>query len=133
MALFPKELDHWLGHWPMPAPSSNEPAHYPPVNLEVSPEQYDYYIFAAGVDKEQLTISAEKNVLTISGDKPQFIPQDKTVTVYRNERLNGKFSRSINLPHDVNVEHISAKYLNGVLHIVAQRSGKTAPTTIEIT
>lgn len=132
LALFPKDFEHWFGNWQLPASATTRPVNYPSINLETSPESYDYYVFAAGLDKTKLEITADHHVLSIKGEKPVLLPDSKDTTIHRSERITGKFERNLNLPHDVNNEHISASYNNGVLHIKAQRCGKSQPNTISV-
>jgi HSP20 family protein len=40
---------------------------------------------------------------------------------YRQERFSGDFQRVIALPADVDPERVEAKYVDGVLHIKAQK------------
>jgi HSP20 family protein len=69
-----------------------------------------------GVTKESVKLSIQDNILTIKGEKKKDL-EDEKINYYRNERLFGTFSRSIELPLDVDNNNITAKLDNGVLSI----------------
>jgi HSP20 family protein len=53
-------------------------------------------------------------------------------SAHRVERTSGLFSRSIQLPKQLDVEKIEAHFENGELHIVLPKLAKPAARTIEI-
>lgn len=66
--------------------------------------------------KEDLEISATRDTLTISGETKR--NEDvKQVSYHRSERYYGTFSRTINLPAQVNWEEARASYKNGILEV----------------
>ncbi|WP_281558568.1 Hsp20/alpha crystallin family protein [Thalassomonas sp. RHCl1] len=132
-AFFPNDIEHWFGKDYLPAHVRDSQVSFPAVNLEVSPESYDYYIFAPGLDKAQIDITLDKNLLTVTGESPVLIPDAEGVTVYRRERKTGKFSKSLKLAKDCSLNNISAGYSLGVLHIKVQRLAHTRPEKITIT
>jgi HSP20 family protein len=85
-----------------------------------------------GILKENVKLSVQDNILTIKGEKKKNI-EDEKVNYFRSERVFGAFSRSIELPVDVDVDNISAKFENGVLFILLAKTQKTTKEkTIEI-
>lgn len=132
LAYYPKDMGQFANNWHLPTGIRSNPTSFPAINLEVSTEAYDYYVFVAGLDKDCLQISADKHLLTITGEKPVMVPDEADVVIHRIERTTGKFTRTVNLPTDINIDNIDANYRNGVLHIKALRSGQSDPTTIEI-
>ncbi|WDD97671.1 Hsp20/alpha crystallin family protein [Thalassomonas actiniarum] len=132
-AFFPNDIEHWFGKDYLPAHVRDSQVSFPAVNLEVSPESYDYYVFAPGLDKAQTDITLDKNLLTVTGESPVLIPDAEGVTVYRRERRTGKFSKSLKLAKDCSLNNISASYSLGVLHIKVQRLAHTSPEKITIT
>ena len=77
-----------------------------------------------GMDKKDVNIEIQNDVLTISGEKK-----------YNNENLDsnysefsyGEFSRSFNLPDDVKGNNIKASMRNGILALEIPRSKKIKP------
>ena len=50
----------------------------------------------------------------------------------RRERFTGEFSRTVELPFDVNAEQVEAHYARGVVEIRAPRAEADRPRKIEI-
>jgi len=83
-----------------------------------------------GVDPKDVSVQAESNVLTISGERKS----EETKADYR-ETFYGKFERSLTLPQGVETDKIAAQYKNGVLEVQvplpAQLAGRKIPIQIE--
>lgn len=69
-----------------------------------------------GMDAEDITVNAEDDVLTISGEKRNVASEDSDSGTY-SERVYGRFVRRIPLPDGVDPDHIEAESRNGVLRI----------------
>ncbi|KAJ3334329.1 hypothetical protein HDU76_000022 [Blyttiomyces sp. JEL0837] len=71
-----------------------------------------------GINKDEVNITIKDDVLTISGERKS-VYEDKDDKKQRHivERRFGKFSRSVRLPQDVNVDEVTAKMENGVLEL----------------
>ena len=67
-----------------------------------------------GVDKKDVKITVQNNVLTIKGEKKQE-SEKKGENYHRTERLYGSFHRSFTLPATIVSDKIDASYDNGVL------------------
>jgi HSP20 family protein len=74
-----------------------------------------------GIKEDDLAVEVNNNLLTVSGQR---YSEDKSEHngYYRVERSQGKFSRSIKLPEDIDQEDIKADYKDGVLEIQAAKS-----------
>jgi HSP20 family protein len=106
---------------------------FPAINLGSTPKSVEVYAFVPGVDASTLDIQIDKNLLTLQGERTLDIPgEDDKATVYAQERFSGKFKRVVTLPDDVNVNKVSAKCKDGVLHISILRREETLPKRIEI-
>jgi HSP20 family protein len=104
----------------------------PRINLAENETKVIIHAELPGISKEDVKLSIQDNILTIKGDKKKDIDEDK-VNFYRSERLYGTFSRSIEIPVDVDMEKISAKFDNGVLRIELTKIAKEIKEkTIEI-
>lgn len=84
-----------------------------------------------GVKKEDLHIDLSKNILTISGEKKMEETSEKG-GLYRCERSYGSFSRSFELPSDVDREKITASLKEGVLEIRLAKTEKAEKETKNI-
>lgn len=79
------------------------------------------------VKKEDVKVTFEQGVLTVSGERRQEKKQ-KEENEIRVESFYGSFSRSFSLPDNVNAKGIQAESKDGVLRI---RIPKTKPTETE--
>lgn len=103
---------------------------YPAVNVGSSADRVDVYVFATGLDPNNLDIQLQQNLLTITG-KRELQRQDNGI-YYLRERFNGEFRRVLSLPEDVDSEKVEATYRDGVLHVIVQRREAVKPRQIEI-
>ncbi|MEK6755743.1 MAG: Hsp20/alpha crystallin family protein [Bacteroidota bacterium] len=91
--------------------------------IDVAEHENEFVLLAEmpGVKKEDLKITVESNVLTLSGERKSYeIPQDARVLL--NEVRVREFSRSIEFPSDVEVDKIAAELQNGVLRVVLPKA-----------
>lgn len=70
-----------------------------------------------GVNKEDIDISVDGAVVTISAEVAQQDSQEAEGKVLRSERYFGSVSRSFQLPTDVDTDACEAAYENGVLKL----------------
>ncbi len=103
----------------------------PSVNTREGKEAYHVDIDLPGINKEDVDISVDKNVLTISG-KRETKEEVKEEDYYRIESHYGSFSRSFTLPEKVDVENIRAASDNGVLEIIIPKLNIEVDTTKKI-
>ncbi|MCY2982570.1 MAG: Hsp20/alpha crystallin family protein [Planctomycetota bacterium] len=103
----------------------------PAVDLYETERQFDLYMDLPGVKADAAKIEMLEDKLVISGNRaaPTHAEGDST---HRAERTCGSFSRSIQLPKQLDVEKIEAHFDNGVLHVVLPKLAKPAARTIEI-
>ena len=97
-------------------------------------ETEDAFVFTAelpGLNKEDVAITLEENVLTLSGER-KFENEDTKNEFRRIERSFGRFTRSFTLPHEVSSEKVEAKYGDGLLTVTIPKTEKTKPRKIEI-
>lgn len=84
-----------------------------------------------GVRKEDLKISLDNGYLTIAGERRAYEMPEGSNWV-RNEIRTGKFSRTIELPHDVDSDHIAAELRNGILRVTLPKAETIKPREIRI-
>jgi len=72
-------------------------------------------------------------VLKISGSRVSAIPtRDAKVQLYANERPEGRFSRAVSLPDDVDPLKVEATYRDGILRISIALSAAAQPQRIAV-
>lgn len=84
-----------------------------------------------GCDAKDIDVKLEGRILRISGQKSQEGEKEEG-NLYRSERYYGSFSRTLELPTEVDPEKIDALYRNGVLNLVFRKTGETKGKKIEI-
>ncbi|WP_298168166.1 Hsp20/alpha crystallin family protein [Acidithiobacillus sp.] len=75
----------------------------------------------AGVDKERLDVQVHGNQVYISGIKEEGSDREEGNYIYR-ERRYGEFSRTVQLPADVDGEKTKAMYKDGVLELTLPKT-----------
>jgi HSP20 family protein len=85
-----------------------------------------------GMSKDEVKLSVENNVLTLSGERKQE-KEEKDTNYHRIERSYGSFSRSFTLPTSVQPDKVKASYKDGILKIVLPKSEEVKPKQIPIT
>jgi HSP20 family protein len=84
-----------------------------------------------GMAKEDLDVSLEDGVLTLRGEKKEEeTTEDKNF--HRVERRYGRFERRIQLPQNVDPEHVEATYADGVLKLRMPKTAAAKARAIEI-
>ena len=92
----------------------------PDMDLKETPEGIELTVELPGIKPEDLSVSIDDGVLTVSGEKRS--ETDEARKGYRMvERRYGAFSRSLKLPAGVLAEQMAATLDKGVLTISAPR------------
>jgi HSP20 family protein len=97
-------------------------------------ETDDAYIIKAeipGVNKEDVKVTAENGVLTISGERKEEKAENNK-KIHRVERLYGTFFRTFVLPDNVDESKINAEFKDGVLTLTVPKTEKAKPKSIEV-
>jgi HSP20 family protein len=104
---------------------------YPLVNIYDDGTNYYVEALAPGIDSEQVEIHAVSRGLTISGEKlglQEVAPE----RVHRSERATGRFSRTVELPHEIDPDQVSAEYRDGLLLLTVPRAEAARPRRVTI-
>ena len=81
--------------------------------------------------KEDVKVTVEKGVLTISGERRHEKEEDNK-RFHRIERSYGSFLRSFVLPDDADPQKISAEFKDGILRVRVQKHEHVLPKSVEI-
>ena len=84
-----------------------------------------------GVDPSSIDLTVEKNVLTVRAERNWQRQEDDEIVV--SERPQGAFTRQLFLGEGLDVEHIEARYDNGVLTISIPVAEQAKPRKVAIT
>ena len=99
----------------------------------VTEDSNHYYIRAElpGTKSDELDIQVTSEGISVSGERK--IPEEGNgVKYHRREREAGKFSRSINLPGEIDVNAVEAGLGDGVLTITIPKAEITKPRKITV-
>ncbi len=103
----------------------------PAVDIAEQENEYIVKMELPGVNKDEVKISLESNILTIKGEKKQE-KEEKKKNLHRVERSYGSFQRSFTLPTMVKSEKIAAIFNDGVLSISLPKAEEAKPKQIEV-
>jgi len=97
-------------------------------------DEGDHYLMEAelpGARKEDIKVTVENGVLTISANETYENERKADGYVYR-ERRTGAMQRAFSL-EGVNEDAVSGEYVNGILRLTLPKLTETAPARREIT
>ncbi len=98
----------------------------PPVNIWEGSNSYVVEVSTPGIKKEDIKIRRQGNVLTISYDEEES-KEYTDKNYHRREFQRRSFSRSLNLPEDVEIDKILSEYRDGILIISIPKSELSPP------
>ena len=101
--------------------------------VDISEDDKEYLIKAElpGVKKEDVHISVENGVLTITGER-KFEKEEKNKKYHRVERAYGSFVRTFIVPDDAEADKVAAEFKDGLLKIRIPKSEQAKPKQIEV-
>ncbi|MEZ5740081.1 MAG: Hsp20/alpha crystallin family protein [Burkholderiaceae bacterium] len=123
---------------------------FPGLNIGQTPNSVELYVFAPGIDPDQINVQLDRGVLTITGERSSAaldagngqqvdqagkdLPESGGLRQIQHlsERFSGRFQRVVSLPDDIDPESVSANYRDGVLHINVRRRESAEPRRITI-
>ena len=103
----------------------------PAVDVQETDKSFVFTAELPGLGKEDIEITLEENLLTLSGERTLQEKEEKD-TYHRIERAYGKFSRSFSLPSQVDNTEVAASFQDGLLTIEVPKSEQAQPRKIEI-
>jgi HSP20 family protein len=104
---------------------------HPSVDVAETENGYTFYAELPGMNKEDVDVTLENNVLTIRGER-KFEKDVNQENYHRIERSYGTFSRSFSLPSNVRSEACNASFKDGVLKVEIPKAEEARPRRIEI-
>jgi HSP20 family protein len=104
---------------------------YPRIDVVEYGDRTELVAELPGLNREDVKISIHDGVLTLKGERKRNSVPENAVWI-RNEIQPGEFARTIQLPHQVNLETVSAELADGVLCIVLPKAEKARLREIAI-
>ena len=104
-----------------------------PVNVNETADNYILEVAAPGFEKTDFRINLEKQVLTISAEKKLEETQPEVKLIRKEFRLQS-FKRSFTLDDKIDATNIEATYINGLLtlNLPKKEVVKASATTINV-
>jgi HSP20 family protein len=103
----------------------------PAVDIRETDEALVLSAELPGMTKEDVQITLENQVLTLSGER-KFEKEAKGENYHRIERSYGAFNRSFTLPTHVKTDKVDASFENGVLSVTLPKMEESKPRRISI-
>lgn len=86
-----------------------------------------------GVKAENINVSLNDGVLTVTAEIPQRVSEQKDgERVLLRERTWGKFSRTLRLPNVIDGDNVEATYEDGLLTLTLPKAQHALPRTIPV-
>jgi len=104
---------------------------FPAVNLWVSSDDSVVTTEIPGIDPKDIDISVSGRSLTLRGSRGANELKEGE-SYHRRERWHGQFSKTIELPFNIDTGKVSAKFTKGILYITLPRVEAERPKKIEI-
>lgn len=102
---------------------------YPRIDIFENENKITLQAEVAGIMKDDLKITVEKDQLILSGNKNLNNTSDN---IHRSENFYGSFKRSFNLSADIDQNSISAKLEDGILTITFNKVNEPKEKIIEV-
>ncbi len=126
-----RQMEQWHGaltEGALPMPAAGV---FPLTNVTEDKDNYYVRSELPGINSEDLDIQVTAKGISISGERK--IPvEGNNVKYHRREREAGKFSRSINLPEDIDMGKVDASLKNGVLTVIIPKAEVAKPRQISV-
>jgi HSP20 family protein len=134
LTTYGREMDRLFNRffegWPLRLPT-REGEWAPSVDVSETAKEVVVRAEIPGMDPKDMDVSVHGNVLTMRGERKQE-HEEKGENIHRIERSYGAFSRSLQLPADVNAEKVKATYKDGVLKINLPKTKEESVKKIEV-
>jgi HSP20 family protein len=127
MSRLSREMDRLFGE----AQATSKAGVFPLLNVYDDGESLVVRAEVPGIDPKDVEINATMNALSIKGERRR--PEaDEKASFHRRERGHGTFSRTINLPQEIDPAKVQASYKLGVLEVLLPKAEAAKPRKVEI-
>jgi HSP20 family protein len=107
---------------------------YPATDIFETKDDYVFKLELPGLSKEDINIEFSDNTLSIKGERKEE-KEVKKENYHRIESYTGTFSRSFNLPKNVDANKINATMKDGILELriakAEEKKTKAIPITVK--
>lgn len=103
----------------------------PSIDISETENQFVIDVELPGIAKKDIGLNLENSQLTISGER-KFEKEEEGKKYHRVETHYGSFTRSLQLPDNVDDNSIKATYKDGILNVTITKSEEKLKKQIEI-
>lgn len=105
----------------------------PPVDVRELDDEIQVHVELPGIRPDDVSVTVENGMLTISGEKRQELQEGKEGGSYHLiERRYGRFERSFTLPRTVNGDQARANFEHGVLTVHLPKAPEAKPRRVKV-
>ena len=104
----------------------------PAIDVTENGQSYTVKAELPGIKKEDIHVTLQDGVLTISGETREDTEQKEGDRVIRRERRYGKYSRSMTLNKQVDENNVKAAYADGILSLTLPKKEESKPQKINV-
>ncbi len=122
-------FDQVFGYGSTPQVDEGTPTYGLPVDILETDDAYILYATVAGASAEDVDVTFEDGVLSLSAKAAPFEQQGKWI---RQERPWGNWSRKLELPKEVQPDRIEAGVEHGVLPVTNPKAAQAQPVRIPV-
>lgn len=101
-----------------------------PMDLYRTGDHYVVSIDLPGVDPGSIDVSVEDRTLTVRAERT--VSESEDVRWFARERAQGTFARQLTVGPGLDLEHIEARYTDGVLTLMIPVAEEAKPRRIEV-
>jgi HSP20 family protein len=123
-----EELDRFFGK-PLFDLGLSGASVYPLVNVFTDAHGLVVRAEVPGIPPDKLAVQVAPRQLTISGER---LAPDSPGSMHRRERQFGRFSRTLQLPPEIDPEQVTAECRNGVLTVRLRKHAAAQPRQIAV-
>lgn len=104
----------------------------PLIDVRDNPIEFVLFADIPGVDEDDIHVEVQERKIVIRGEREFDHDSEDAEEFVRLERLYGPFERVVDLPRDLDLNRVTAKYRRGVLKIRVPRAGSPQPVVVRI-
>lgn len=104
----------------------------PSVNIRESADALAFEVELPGLKRDQVEVTCDNGVLTVRGERRDERKEGQEGRYHLVERNYGSFSRSFQLPQNVDEDQIQASFEDGMLMVRVPKAAIPQPRRIEI-
>lgn len=104
----------------------------PPVDVSERDKEFVVMAELPGIKKEDINITLQDSVLTISAESKQETEDKQGERVIRRERRYGKILRSMQLGQNVDESKVQASFTNGILELILPKKEEVLPKKVTV-